>query len=386
MKYGTLYSIRGALLCTVMYLLSATLCSAQVYSITDLGRFVEPTSINTWGQVVGTYKGPVFPNDRAVIWTRTDGLRSLGLLPNGTFSRGTAINDFGVVAGTADGFGTVRTGSVETDVNCDNLTQPFVWNKRDGMTGLGTVPFAYGAYADSWCRAPYFGVANNNSGQVVGYNGIPGSSYQQGFLWSTATGMEFVIGDWPGSYANDISNTGQVVGQQGEFGIDRVAVSWKDGLITHLEVFNTERAAPSSANGVNDLGQIVGFSSLPASFAIHAVFWTRSLQILDLGTLPGDTLSVATKINFFGQVIGSSGNYVTGQGNGEAGGSVAVMGRPFVWSQRKGMRDLKSLVRAKGWVLEAATDINIWGQIVGIGTLNGEPHGYLLTPKILFDF
>jgi hypothetical protein len=37
---------------------------------------------------------------------------------------------------------------------------------------------------------------------------------------------------------------------------------------------------------------------------IHAVLWTASGTIRDLGTLPGDTLSEATKVNFFGLAIG----------------------------------------------------------------------------------
>ena len=46
---------------------------------------------------------------------------------------------------------------------------------------------------------------------------------------------------------------------------------------------------------------------------MNAVLWTASGQIIDLGTLPGDTFSSASKINFFGQVIGSSGNTVVFQ-------------------------------------------------------------------------
>ncbi|MFZ0279277.1 MAG: hypothetical protein WA254_02780 [Candidatus Sulfotelmatobacter sp.] len=47
------------------------------------------------------------------------------------------------------------------------------------------------------------------------------------------------------------------------------------------------------------------------------------------------------------------------------------------------MHDLNTLISASsGWVLNSATDINVWGQIVGEGTLNGAPHGFLLTPKV----
>ncbi len=51
------------------------------------------------------------------------------------------------------------------------------------------------------------------------------------------------------------------------------------------------------------------------------------------------------------------------------------------------MRDLNTLVRGNSkWVLSSATDINVWGQIVGQGMLNGKPHGFLLTPRAFFKF
>jgi hypothetical protein len=68
---------------------------AQVYTVTDLGPLA-PTGINTWGQVIGNYNG------HAYIWTKTRGMHDLGILPGGTFSRAAAINDSGMVLGTAD--------------------------------------------------------------------------------------------------------------------------------------------------------------------------------------------------------------------------------------------------------------------------------------------
>ena len=105
----------------------------------------------------------------------------------------------------------------------------------------------------------------------------------------------------------------------------------------------------------------------------------------DLGTLPGDTSSAAVKINLFGQVIGSSGNSLYDQNLG-ANSPFHVIGRPFIWTERSGMRDLNTLIpRNSGWVLQSATDINVWGQIVGSGTRNGQPHGFLLTPAESFS-
>jgi hypothetical protein len=46
------------------------------------------------------------------------------------------------------------------------------------------------------------------------------------------------------------------------------------------------------------------------------------------------------------------------------------------------MRDLNDLIPASsGWNLQSVSDINIAGQMVGTGTINGEVHGFLLTPS-----
>jgi probable HAF family extracellular repeat protein len=364
---------------------AATFGVAQVYSITDLGPMVEPTSINTWGQVVGNYNGHAF------IWTRTGGLKDIGILNGGTFSRATAINDLGAVAGTADGPGTVVSTDPESpSVDCSNLIQPFVWTRNNGMKGLGTVPFAYGfPWPLIWCDAPYFASGINEAGNVIGYNGIPGTSYQHGFLWTGATGMSLVIGSYPPSFANGISNTGQVVGQESPHFIKAHAVTWTGGVTKDLGTLggvDPDFHLSSSAMGVNDLGQVVGFSSVAewTSEPVHAVLWDRNGNIRDLGTLPGHTDSLASKINFFGQVIGSSGNSIVGQHDGEP--DHLVVARPFIWSEPSGMRDLNTLLRNNSWRLNSATDINVWGQIVGVGTRNGVTHGYLLTPKVLFQY
>jgi probable HAF family extracellular repeat protein len=44
------------------------------------------------------------------------------------------------------------------------------------------------------------------------------------------------------------------------------------------------------------------------------------------------------------------------------------------------MLDLNKLIPSgSGWALSSATGINISGQIVGNGTINGQQHAFLLT-------
>ncbi|MGP0019129.1 MAG: Ig-like domain repeat protein [Candidatus Sulfotelmatobacter sp.] len=137
---------------------------------------------------------------------------------------------------------------------------------------------------------------------------------------------------------------------------------------------------------VNDYGQDCYFDLSTADCPMQAVIWSASGVMSDLGTLPGDVVSLALGINVLGQVIGSSGNTITSPSPGgnpaiSFVGPLQVIGRPFIWTQTTGMQDLNTLIPANsGWVLSSVAGINIWGQIVGSGTLNGQSHGFLLTP------
>src|ERR687898_2708347 len=87
----------------------------------------------------------------------------------------------------------------------------------------------------------------------------------------------------------------------------------------------------------------------------------------DLGTLGGTQGSSALGINDAGQVVGYSGI---------PDGSLHA----FLYSDNQ-IYDLNTLISASsGWVLEDATAINTSGQIVGEGRINGQSRAYLATP------
>ena len=376
-------------------LLTVPIASAQTYTIADLGS-LSPTAINAWGQVVGDLGGQAF------IWTQRGGQKGLGILAGGTSSGAASINDLGVVTGTADGPGTVISLDPSfPNQQCSDLVQPFVWTTRKGIQGLGTVG-SFNWWGSHLCDVPFSATSINVRGQVVGNSGAV-SSFQWGFLWTSAHGMTVFGGSWPPTYAVGISNTGKIVGQNT---ITPSAIGhatwWKNGVNLIQDGSGADLGTlgggpdvvdyASLANGVNDLGQVVGWSTTgPISFveesSVHAVLWSPTGEIQDLGTLPGDTSSAASGINFFGQVIGSSGNgyYYAPEFNDEPL-PFEVIGRPFIWNQSSGMQDINTLIPANsGWVLSSATGINIWGQIVGSGTLNGQTHGFLLTPNNPFQ-
>ena len=142
-------------------------CFAQ-YTITDLGP-LSPTGINAWGQVVGDLNG------HAYMWSKFEGLKDLGLLPGGTFSSAAAINDLGVVTGTADGPGTVTSRWPDLPNNREqivgdtsafflgDLSHAAIWN-NGVITDLGAL-----AGPDEEWR--YCSGANsiNDLSQVVGF-------------------------------------------------------------------------------------------------------------------------------------------------------------------------------------------------------------------------
>ncbi len=372
-----------------LFCMIPALAIAQSYTVTDLGALA-PAAINTWGQVVGEYNGKAALST----WTNhgTRHTQILGLLSGGTFSSAATLNDLGVVAGVADGPGTITWPDATTE-SCTDLVQPFLWAQATGMRGLGAPAVAPDPAFLPQCGLYTYANAINDRGQIVGSN-RDFATYKFGFVWTRRNGVS-QFRDAFQTAANGINNVGQIAGQTS---IERLAdvshaALWKNAMMTDLGTLGGDSSDwffCSGAESVSDVGQVVGWSQLAnasnpcfldssLSF-VHAFLWKAGTAMEDLGTLSGDTSSVAQKINFFGQIIGSSGNTVVWK-DGVSGERIQVLGRPFIWSMNSGMQDLNTLIPASsGWVLNSVTDINIWGQIVGEGTLNGQPHGFLLTP------
>lgn len=145
-----------------------------------------------------------------------------------------------------------------------------------------------------------------------------------------------------------ISDNGQVAGRY-LAGSYYQAFLWKDGVMQGLGALGS---TDSQATGVNDNGQVSGYSTAASGYP-HAFRWQNG-SMQDLGTL-GGVLSMAWGINNSGQVTGVAINNTYQQ-------------RAFLWNG--GMVDLGTV---SGGDYSYATAINDAGQVAGWARLGAYP-------------
>jgi len=205
------------------------------------------------------------------------------------------------------------------------------------------------------------GQAINDCGDVVGYARFANFN-AHGFLWSPRLGLQDIGAILPQtnfSVAQAINSSGVVAGYSTyDYPplLNEHAVLWIDGRIRDLGTFPGSNI--SEATGINDPGEVVGFS-VP-----HAFLWSRHEGMRDLGTLPGGGYSQALAINARGEVVGYSD---AAHGNWHG----------FVWTRFKGMQPLPFL---SGDNSASANGINDRGQIVG-----GSGKGFSREFAVLWD-
>jgi probable HAF family extracellular repeat protein len=147
-------------------------------------------------------------------------------------------------------------------------------------------------------------------------------------------------------FGNGINDNGQIVGYSYLAGNQTDhAFLYSGGVLTDLGLsFGGTR---SRAHGINNNGQIVGMATTAGNATFHAFLYSSGV-LSDLGTLPGGNNSFASSINNDGKVVGYS--YVTGNSAYHA----------FLYNGGS-MLDLGTL----GGSASVADAINIKGQIVG---------------------
>jgi uncharacterized delta-60 repeat protein len=339
--------VRSAACRTVEALEGRTLFAT--YNVLDLGVSITPDTdflaINNSGQVA---------------------LNDFGTNATAKRFSGGSLGDVGGLAGATDSIATGinASGNVVGHSNSSSSTQfrAFIWNGST-KTDLGTLG---GDYSNAW--------AVNDNGQVVGASltapdGEPGTEHA--FLWQNGTMTDLgtlsaVTLDVSAAYA--INNNGQVAGESSVLSGERRAFRWTSGTMVDLGVL--AGGDESAAYGINDAGLVVGRSTAGnAAEKPYRAFVHDGTSISGLGVLAGDNHSEARDINNLGVIVGFS-----------ADNADIENPRAFVYTGGN-MVDLNSQIDAgSGWTLERAMSINDSGQIVGVGTLNGQARAFLLTP------
>jgi probable HAF family extracellular repeat protein len=364
------------------------------YTVTDLGTlpggtFSQAYYINDFGLVAGVSTA-ADAAQHAVVWTqnRIIDLSKPGL--GGPNSLALAVNDFGAAI--------VQAESSEADPNNENFCAygtglkclPYVW--QNGVT----IPL------------PSLGGNNaniddlNNRGQVVGYAenrtrdpqcpsgpAVNGTGPQvldfEAVVWGPRLPeireLRPLKGDTVG-VAFWINDEGETVGISGSCANTLIppvsagphAVLWeKDGSVHDLgnlggTIDPTLLGVGNAALAINNRGEVVGTSPLAGNIINHAFLWTKATGMRDIGTIPGDSTSVALANNDRGEIVGSSFD---------------ADGNPRAFVRQNGvMTDLNTLVPTDtALYLIWGSVINNRGQIVGYGVdAAGDVHAYVATP------
>lgn len=331
-----------ALVSILILTLLSNFAYAQSYSLSIVGS--PASAINTQGQME-VWRGGVASSLNPLSGTAfTPGVT--GFHPYGV----TGINDSGSTSGTVfyypdtDGRRAVRwDGGVATQLN------PLDGNSSES-SGI------------------------NNSGQVVGTSSVASGSemVSRATIWNgtvpTALG---ILNGGRGSSGAAINNVGQVAGVtflQNEIH----ATIWNGTTPTDLGR-GAWGGTFSAAQGINDGGQVVGYSYEGDGFSgQHATLWSGGVAT-GLKRLIGDMGSSAIDINNNGLIVGST-TFRLSSGYDQ---------RATLWVGSDAI-DLNMFAIGSGWVLQDSIAINDNGYIFGSAHNQslGQSANYVLAPVV----
>ena len=337
----------------------------SAYALLDLGTLGGAGSwafdLNNAGQVVG-YSLDATGQERGFVFTDANAngaadageMKPLGVLPGDAASYAYGINDAGAVVGT----------SRSTPLGTDGDERAVRFSAAGAATdlGLGRGSNAYGITPAAGAAPQIVGQAPSESPTVPMY--LP---------FVRSAGGEVTTFSLPAPYhldgqARAINDDGVIVGYSGSGGTYVGFIRLPDGSITPVGQ-NNPSFPFSYAWDVNDNLQVVG-EGFTSTGEYHAFLWQDGAAT-DLGTLPGLGSSEAYGINASGTVVGR-----VEQPEGTPGPTHA-----FVYSNGS-MRDLNALIPAdSGWFVAEARAINDHGAIAAVAHApGGAARAVLLVP------
>ncbi len=167
-------------------------------------------------------------------------------------------------------------------------------------------------------------------------------------------------GSYAGSYAEGINNKGQIVGYSFNASDDEHAVLWQNGVITDLGTLHGEDYC--YADCINNNGQVVGVCGS------RGFLWQNGVMT-DLGILPGGSFCYPSSINDNGQIVG-------------CGDKAPGIVHAILWYNGV-ITDLGTL---PGGSISHANSINNKGQIVGDSdNASGVEHAVLWQNGVITD-
>jgi probable HAF family extracellular repeat protein len=343
-----------------------------IYTLPDTlgGTASAANAVNNAGWVMGNAAFSGNTTVEAAFWLEGQ-LLPLGTLggPNSSVAWEGVKNNQGLIVGISDTSTAQPRGEIWSCVlggffpsASGNTCQGFLW-QNGIMKNLPTLGGDNG-----------FATSVNNHNQVVGWAetsykdptcNAPQVLQFKGYIYDVASEKISALPSYPGdpdSTADFINDKGQIVGISGlcanAVGGARArhAVLWQSATSAPIDMGNIGGHAWNTPTAINNKGQAVGFGNPSggedAPFNAMAFYWTESGGMQNLGTLSGDTNSIAYAINIQGQIVGQS--------FGGPEGSHA-----FIY-QNYAMVDLNSLKIGHGSLtLVYANDVNDYGIIVG---------------------
>jgi probable HAF family extracellular repeat protein len=284
------------------------------------------------------------------------------------------INDWGQIVGYSETAVPDPNGEDVCLFGTHLTCRPFLWQLFN-MTSLSTLGGNNGQASGINLRGQVAGFAENGLVDSTCPAGTTNNRIDLGAFWENGQAQAQLLsplrGD-PDSIAFGINDQGQVVGYSGNCTAANHAVLWENGNPTPLPDLGVEGL--SLAWAINDRGQMVGEVLRPDGATDYAVLWQNSHEITNLKTLPGDFGSLASGISPDGQIV-----------VGSTWDSHLNWSHAFIYRNGK-MTDLNTLLPASSNLYATmANKINARGQISGMATVmtgadTGNIHAFLATP------
>jgi uncharacterized membrane protein len=208
-----------------------------------------------------------------------------------------------------------------------------------------------------------------NSDDVAGYCDSPDQTRIVPCLWLNSTAVvELPTLGGEDGYADAMNENGDAVGNSQTSSGATHCTFWPSGGGV-VDCHGTDGQS-SFGTDLNSAAQIVGYVATTNGFRAFVYLpWGR----IDLPPLQGGTNSKAYGINDYGEIAGES--YTPGG----CPGCFLQQAATF-WVNGQVINLQPRIANATGWSFTRALGINNDGLIVGLGTLNGQTHAFLLTP------